>query len=503
MRVACLEKFSMNMDIATFAARTLGKPLYPYQLEVAEAVLDSVRGGHGRIITVMMARQAGKNQLSAVLEAYLLATQAGGTIVKAAPTFNPQIRNSRERLLRLLQESELRERVWSNASTIGLTPGDGADRKKSLPGGPRVIFFSASPQSNVVGATAELLLEIDEAQDVEWEKFNRDFRPMASVKNATTVLYGTAWSEITLLAQQRAANLAAQERTGVRTHFEYDWRCVAALNPAYRTFVEREIERLGEQHLLIQTQYCLRSLDGAGYLLNSLQRSLLQGKHAWREEPDEDEWYVAGLDVGGEARPAAALLSAPAHSANARGHDSSVFTIARVTYNELHLPCLEIVRQECWTGRPHLEQYAASLALCDRWDIRALLIDATGLGEGLASLLASRLGSERARPFRFSQQSKSHLAFQLLSLINSGRFKLPARASAPASIYDECWRQLCLARYRLPAPHLMDIYVDPADGHDDYLMSLALLTETITDLKPPAISASIPPRKLYRDDGRF
>ena len=85
------------LTIAEFARDVLGKPLYPYQLEVAEAILASVQGGLGRIITVMMARQAGKNQLSATLEAYLLSTHDEGTIIKAAPTFSPQIATSHER----------------------------------------------------------------------------------------------------------------------------------------------------------------------------------------------------------------------------------------------------------------------------------------------------------------------------------------------------------------------------------------------------------------------
>ena len=73
-----------SRQISRFARHILGKPLYPYQAEVAEAVLDSILGGHGRIFTVMMARQSGKNQLSAVIEAYLLTCFAEGTIVKAA-----------------------------------------------------------------------------------------------------------------------------------------------------------------------------------------------------------------------------------------------------------------------------------------------------------------------------------------------------------------------------------------------------------------------------------
>src|SRR5579883_1812773 len=133
-----------SLDIADFARNVLGRPLYPYQAEIASAILDSIRGGHGRIFTVMMARQSGKNQLSAVLEAYLLATQSEGTIIKAAPTFNPQIINSRERLRMLLNSCKLQERVWSNRSTIGLAPSaDSTQVRRRL--GARVAFYSASP----------------------------------------------------------------------------------------------------------------------------------------------------------------------------------------------------------------------------------------------------------------------------------------------------------------------------------------------------------------------
>jgi len=42
-------------------------------------------------------------------------------------------------------------------------------------GAASVQFLSADTESNVVGATASLLLEIDEAQDVAEEKYLRDF----------------------------------------------------------------------------------------------------------------------------------------------------------------------------------------------------------------------------------------------------------------------------------------------------------------------------------------
>jgi hypothetical protein len=39
-------------------------------------------------------------------------------------------------------------------------------------------------------------------------------------------------------------------------------------------------------------------------LLNENQRYLLRGKHYWLDEQDEDDdYFVAGADIGGESRP--------------------------------------------------------------------------------------------------------------------------------------------------------------------------------------------------------
>jgi hypothetical protein len=489
--------------IADFARKVMGKPLYPYQLEIAEAILASIESHQGHIFTVMMARQSGKNQLSAVIEAYLLNSRHEGTIVKAAPTFTPQIINSRLRLLSLLADESTRDRMWTSEGYIaGLAP----DRDPALlraHAGPRVMFFSAAPESNVVGATADLLLEIDEAQDVTHEKFNRDFRPMASTKNATTILYGTAWSDETLLAQQRATNLALEEHFGQRLHFEYDWRTLAAINPAYRTYVEQEIARLGEDHIAIQTQYFLRPISGAGYLLNALQRTLLQGTHSWEDEPLSEGNYVAGMDVAGEDRPAPLSATHRGVSTPRRQRDSSILSIGRVHYNTLSMPCIEVVHQQWWTGMSQGDQFAATVALIERWGVRTLVIDSTGLGEGLSSLLFDYLGKERVTRFTFTRPSKSHLAYQLLSLISSGRLKLYNPHTSPSNIYQECWHQLCHARYRLPGPDILDMYVDPSEGHDDFLISLALLCEALKDFTPPAASAMVRPARLYSNEGPY
>ena len=45
-----------------------------------------------------------------------------------------------------------------------------------------------------MGATASLLLEVDEAQDVAINKFDKDIDPMADSSNATRIFWGTAWT---------------------------------------------------------------------------------------------------------------------------------------------------------------------------------------------------------------------------------------------------------------------------------------------------------------------
>ena len=115
-----------------------------------------------------------------------------------------------------------------------------------------------------MGATATLLLEGDEAQDIDVEKWQRDFRPMGATANVTTILYGTAWADDSLLEQQKQTNLELARRDGEQRHFEYPWDVIAQYNPDYKTYVEGERDRLGPDHPLFVTQYELRTAELPG-----------------------------------------------------------------------------------------------------------------------------------------------------------------------------------------------------------------------------------------------
>jgi hypothetical protein len=57
--------------------------------------------------------------------------------------------------------------------------------------------------------------------------------------------------------------------------------------------------------------------------------------------------------------------------------------------------------------------------------------------------------------------------------VNGGRLKVYAADGSPE--YTQFWRQIEAARTALRPSERMTFRVDPAEGHDDYLVSLALV----------------------------
>ncbi|HLZ69557.1 MAG TPA: hypothetical protein VKV26_06550 [Dehalococcoidia bacterium] len=450
--------------------------LRPYQREAARAILRSALRGHGRSFSVLVARQGGKNELSAQIELALLLASWRRPVeaIKCAPTFDPQCRISLRRL-------------WQRLSALPLPAGLAAVEEGNAVrlGRARQRFLSAEPGAHVVGHTAHALLEVDEAQDVDPDKFAREFLPMAAAGNATVVFYGTAWDETNLLAAAVARHREQERRDGIRRHFAADWRAVAACNPAYARYVAAERERLGEEHPLFQTQYLLRPLPGSGRLLAPAALALLEGSHARLDarpaaasEPP-GTLYVAGLDVGGETL-----------AQTRRDPDRTVLTIARVLPASPGLllaePAIEVVAIYAWQGAGHGELAGAIARLArDCWRLRRLAIDATGIGEGLAAALAApalTAGGLEVLRLRLSRERKSALGYALLAAAAGGRLRLPADDGSPERA--ELVRQLRLARAVYLPGRLLAFDVDEADGHDDHLFSLALTVEAAAGAAP-------------------
>ena len=475
-------------DILAFSHLVCERPLRQYQLEPVRAILDSVLYSRGLSFAVMMSRQAGKNELSAQLEAYLLNLYArrGGQIVKASPTFKPQTVNSILRLVERL-DNPWNRRSWRRREGYIVEMGRA-----------RALFFSAEPTANVVGATADILLECDEAQDVQPAKWDRDFGPMGASTNATTVFWGTAWTSQTMLAQRIAYLRTLEARDGRRRVFTYDADRVGQEAPAYAEYVRGQVARLGRQHPLIKSQYYLEAIDGQGGLFPELRRALMRGTHERGSEPQPDRRYALLIDVAGEDESAGDAVSR-AMLENKR-RDASAATVVEVDARYGRLPTYRVAARQSWLGIRHTALFERLLALARHWRAAWVVVDATGVGAGMASFLAKALG-DRVVPVLFSPKQKSDLGWNFLGIVETGRYRDYAGEGVndadPAT--RQFWHEVEACQYEVqPGPQKQmswgvwePVAYDGrlAYGHDDLLISAALCA-VLDDQEWPGTGAS-------------
>ncbi len=255
--------------IKAFAAGFVGIRLWPYQLEAANAIVRSVLARDGESFVLIFARQSGKDELLANLILYLLARLAekGASIVCAQPTFQPQTINAMDRL-----QARTSQRPFFALGGFRRSHGYIFELLSA-----RVTYLSADPSASVVGATADRLLIINEAQDVQMNVYDKRFAPMAASGNATRVFSGTAWTGDTLLDREKRAALELEKRDGLRRVFIVDGERVAHSNRFYAKFLKAEISKLGRQHPLVRTQYFCENIDARGGMFTAAHRALMQG----------------------------------------------------------------------------------------------------------------------------------------------------------------------------------------------------------------------------------
>src|SRR5215204_649758 len=371
-----------------------------YQLAPARAIAESVTRALGGQFAVVFSRQAGKDEMLAQLTSWLLTRYqaAGGSIVLAAPTLG-QANVSRDRLVARLRDSPLTAGHIRQREGYIVEVGQAAAR-----------FLSARETANPRGQTASLLLVANEAQDIDPAIWDARFDPMAASTNATTVFMGTVWDKVGLLHRQMEHLAALEARDGRQRVFLVPWRIVANELPAYGRRVEERIAQFGAQHPYIRTEYELEVLDGEGGLFPPQRIAQLQGDHPRRHRAEPGKRYAGLLDVAGEEEEG----SGPEAFDNASRRDSTALAIVEVGTGGRELPLYRVVDRMAWTGTKHVALHDQLVDLARNvWKLSALVVDATGVGAGLASFLADQLGKGPRRvivePFVFTGKSKSDL----------------------------------------------------------------------------------------------
>ncbi len=515
-------------DVGRFTQCGAGLTLRGYQREVARAVVESVINEQGLSFAVMFPRQSGKNETQAQLEAYLLLllSESPAEIVKISPTRSPQAENAMRRLERVLAANCATRERWKKENGYIYRVGQA-----------RMYFFSGSPEANIVGATASTLLEVDEAQDVLVEKFDKDIALMAASTNATQIFWGTAWTSHTLLARELRAARRAEAEDGIRRCFVLTGQEVAAEVPAYGKYLARQVARLGRSHPLIRTQYFCEEIDGAAGMFPPERRAKMRGTHPRLRVPRRGMQYALLVDVAGEDEAALRGEAALAHP----GRDLTALMVVEVSLERLEDSAVRgavyrVVDRCQWHGTGHTRLQENLALLAEHWKARYVVVDATGVGAGLAAFLRRAL-PRRVIPFLFTASSKSKLGWDFLAVVESGRFRdwQPGAEGELAGVLDapggpeslrdywaatgDCVREDGRAAfYRQLDACQMDVSPgpeqrmrwgvpegrrDPLNGeplHDDLLLSAALcavLEEQDWALNAPALV--IPGRDPLRD----
>ena len=468
---------SVAEDVHAFS-RVLapGRMLRSYQAPVARAVGESVRRGLGQEYAAVFSRQSGTDEMLAQLCAWLLwlHQREGGSIVVALPALRPQGIIARDRLIDRLSNPLTRHLLRVREGTIVEL------------GRASVRYLSAAPSANSRGNTANLLLVANEAQDIDIDTWDAVFAPMAASSNSTTLFMGTVWTSTTLLARQIRLLANLERRDSVQRRFLVPWPQVAEELPPYGDYVRRQMALLGEGHPFIRTEYELRELDGNGGLFPPERREPMRGAFRPLSRPAPDDppgtIYALTIDVAGEEEDG--LEGAALRQANPR-KDSTAVSVVRVRAGDQQMirPIFEVAARYEWTGVRHTALHDRIVTLARRvWNAKKVVIDATGVGAGLASFLTATLGERIVTPFIFTSTSKSQLGWDLLGLIDASRLQVctpgPDDDREQIRLDALFWKQVEACGYTvLPGPgKLMRWGVDDPRVHDDLLMSLALVT---------------------------
>jgi len=474
-------------DIERFSRHVIGLPLYPYQIEPLPAIIASILHRRGREFLLVFPRQSGKNEAVAHLLVYLLTLfqRRGGQIVYSA------VGDGLGRgMLRLEQRLDT---PW----TGGRWRRGGRPRRYSL-GRASVVFISSHPGAASRGETADHLLILDEAQDHDPTHVEAVFTPMRAAHNATAVYLGTARTTTDFLWTKKGELEAAEAADGAQRVFLVGPERVADANPDYASFLAEQVRRYGRRHPIVAAEYFLEPIDGAGGLFPPWRLALMRGDHSRLTAPIAGELYVATIDPAGQDA-AAADPGAPLHNPDRDFTVATVFRVAAAA-EAGGGPAYEAVDVFVDQGSRHFQAAPGQARLADllvaylrHWNVAHVLVDAAGVGQGLADWLAATLGRERVTPFLLGGASvKARLGSDFLALIDTGRFRY-WMGDEDEPLSDGWWfrRQADACAYSLgpggrfdhdlrwSVPHAarIDTPLGPRPVHDDRLLSAALVAE--------------------------
>lgn len=463
--------FDMNLlDPVVRAAVRNDCFLRSYQTDTLRTIFNASMSGRGGRYAVTFPRQSGKNETQAQLESAVMSANLwrGGNIVKIIPTEKNQGKISTERLSAVLpytagtvqninnENVKHTDRLDSNRSDNGSCPDSSPKGNRSISanednpslnisgnfyssfsvsrliskkdevryGSTTLRCLSAGKKAAIVGATADLLLEVDEAQMVSIEKYDREAAPMAASTNAVQVFWGTAWDDQTLLSRETRFAYKEGDNDQQKHVFQTTAAEVSREVPAYGDFVRDQISRLGREHPVIRTQFFCEEITDLTTMFHADRINKMKGKHESLNAPEKDRCYVFLIDVAGSDEITSADKKAGGFSDR---RDATVVTICDVSlpkeqaYDPKNFVWKVVGRRLYRNMRTELLKNEIFREI-DIWNPFKIIIDHSGMGAMLSGILMSQYKS-KVFPVDITMANKTKMAWDFLAMIDTGRWQ--------------------------------------------------------------------------------
>lgn len=409
----------------------------PYQVPIVRRIFEAFLKNEGCILTVVLPRQSGKDELLArALLTLLILTptlsklfpeqlgiyEKGIKIGIFAPV-NEQAYTMHSRMQGLL-DTDLADEILSDPDLdaakkykrgvlqiLGPTGKSGAPIYKSF-----CRIQTAAKQSKIESKTYDIVI-VSECQEADSEKVKKSILPMTASTNGLVVMSGTPAPYSSYFYETIQKNKVRDFRNKVkRYHFEYDYNEVIKYNKYYRAHIENMKRELGEESDAFRMSYKLEWIieEGKAVTTTDFEEYMMDQTAAFEYSSDNKSIYVAGLDF-------------------ARVKDYTVLTIAK-----LKNPTVDVISSHGDTEK-HIVNWLEMRG--DGWmqiidtivnqlilfNVRIVTCDSTGAGDPIISMLEEKLYNHNIDIIRvvFNERVKNDMAILFFNEMRAKRIRVP------------------------------------------------------------------------------
>ena len=473
-----------------------GITLHPYQKEFGECIVWSLITNQGEEITALFSRQSGKTETVAVILGgcmvilpklaqempgmYEIDMFKDGLMVGLFAPSNEQSFTAFSRIRERIR-SKNAQMIMNDVEIDTYLENDGKGNPMMLSNGSFVRMQTAAKQANIESKSYHIVL-IDEAQDCDNTKVKKSIHPMLAAYNGTIIKIGTSNTKRSDFYDAIRRNIRKEQKHGaVKTHFQFDYKIVAKYNPKYKTFVEKEIERLGYDSDEFRMAYRLHFILERGMFITQDELEEKVFDYSLKHQDGEMDYDCAvGIDV-------------------AKGEDSTVVTVLRIDYDNMvrdektgeEHPMKELVNWLEFNGEDHEEQFHQMTDWLSQFRVTSIYIDSTGMGDPVADRFIHYYhGQAHVEGYKFSRPNKSVMWKALYAEITGGRLKVPAHnRTQRLRAWKKFQSQMLDLEKDYVGQYMVCQHPQEKGAHDDFCDSIGLAVLACLSDNMPEIEA--------------